>query len=188
MNEFVYKLNLPPLSEILIDSAKNSLFNETNDLSFGRNVSILRYLTNEWVKPEWLTFNNYNWNHILYFYKKNSSGFVHLDGKNIKHQPHHPCVWGINWIYGNDGIMEYWLMKDILPMRNQPNDNNDRIICIPIKKPYRVYHMTEGAYLVNASFPHKATCQSERYAFSLRDNTCVENWDTVITNFKNYII
>ena len=181
MNEFVYKLNLPPLSEILIDSAKNSLFNETND-------SVLRFLTNEWVKPEWLTFNNYNWNYILYFYKNNSSGFVHLDGKNIKYQPHHPCVWGINWIYGNGGIMEYWLMEDILPLSNQPNDNVDRIICTPIKKPYRTYHMTEGAYLVNASFPHKATGQSGRYAFSLRDNTCIENWDTVITNFKNYII
>lgn len=181
MNEFVYKLNLPPLSEILVDSAKNSLFNETAGDS-------LRVLTNECVKPEWLTFNNYNWNYILCFYKNNSSGVIHIDGTNTKYQPHNPCFWGINWIYGNSGIMEYWSMEDISPLNALPEPNVSRIVCTSIKKPYRRYHMAEGAYLVNASFPHKATGQSGRYAFSLRDNTCIENWDTVITNFKNYII
>ena len=180
MNDFVYKLNLPVLSEILVDSAKNSLFNETNHL-------VIRFLTTEWIKSEWLTFNNYNWDRILYFYKDNSSGVIHIDGKDIKHQPHHPCVWGINWISGNNGIMEYWLVEDIFPLSNQPNDNVDRIIYTSIKKPYRTYHMTEGAYLVNASLPHKATGQSGRYAFSLRDSKCRETWDTVINNFKSYI-
>jgi hypothetical protein len=48
--------------------------------------------------------------------------------------------------------------------------------------------MCEGAYLVNASIPHKATGESKRHVLSLRNNTCIETWDTVVDKFKNYII
>jgi hypothetical protein len=180
MNEFVYRLNLPPLSEILLDSAKNSLFNEKPDEVIGH-----RYLSTSFIKPEWLTFNNYNWNLILYFYKNNHSGTIHIDGEKIA-QPHEQCVWGINWIYGNSGSMEYWLMEDIIPIVNY--NYKDRILCKTDKKPYRTYHMPEGAYLVNASFPHNATSEAKRYALSLRDDSCKETWDAVVNKFKDYIV
>jgi hypothetical protein len=180
MKEFVYHLNLPPLTDILLESAKDKLFNEKSDL-------IYRHLTTDCVKTEWLSFNNYNWNYILYFYKNNSSGFIHFDGKEIL-QPDEKAVWGINWIYGNSGIMEYWRMEDIFPPMINHGDPNNRTICKSIRPPFRTYHMSEGVYLVNASFPHNATGNAGRYAFSLRDNTCRETWDTVVDKFKNYII
>ena len=180
MNEFVYKLNLPPLTEILLDTAKNSLFNEKSSL-------VYKYLKTDCVKPEWLSFNNYAWDTILFFYKSDASGLIHIDGKNISNLEERP-IWGINWIYSGNSIMEYWRMEDIITPIINPLDTNNRTICKSFKKPYRTYDMPEGVYLVNASFPHKATGFGKRYAFSLRDNTCTETWDTVVSNFKNYIV
>ena len=61
MNEFVYRLNLPPLTDILLN--KDILYNEE------KYDTIYRQLTTDCIKPEWLTFNNYNWNSVLYFIK-----------------------------------------------------------------------------------------------------------------------
>ena len=179
MNEFVYRLNLPPLTDILLN--KDILYNEE------KYDTIYRQLTTDCIKPEWLTFNNYNWNSVLYFYKNNSSGVIHMDKNDRSHLPHKPCVWGINWIYNNSGIMEYWPLADIL---HQVVDAKNKFItvCYSNKKPHSTYHMTEGAYLVNASLPHKATGESKRSALSLRDTTCNETWDTIVDKFKNYII
>ena len=179
MNEFVYRLNLPPLTDVLLN--KDILYNEE------KYDTIYRQLTTDCIKPEWLTFNNYNWNSVLYFYKNNSSGIIHLDRNDRSHLPHNPCVWGINWIYNNNGIMEYWPIEDIL---HQTLDTRSKYItvCYSDKEPHRTYHMTEGAYLVNASLPHKATGESKRRALSLRDTTCNETWDEVVDKFKNYII
>lgn len=180
MNEFVYKLNLPPLLEILLDSAKDTLFNTKNNLAYF-------YVNTDCVKPEWLQFNNYNWNSILLFYKNNSSGLIHIDGKNSIDPLEQP-TWGINWIHGGQGVMDYWNMEDVLPPTFNPNGPKDRIICHPMRESSRTYHMSEGAYLVNASFPHKASGNAGRYAFSLRDTTSTDSWDTVVNNFKQYII
>lgn len=177
MNEFVYKLNLPLLPEILLDSAKKSLFNQTRDsFCYLKPLNI--------VKPEWLTVNSYNWNNILHFYKNNTTGVIHMDDKDVLNQAW--SNWGINWIHGNSGIMEYWLLQDVV-LPSVSNDKVDRIVCTTAKKPHRTYYMSEGAYLVNASFPHRATALGSRYAFSLRDTTCFETWDTVVDKFKNYI-
>jgi hypothetical protein len=181
MNEFVYKLNLPPLPEILSDFAKDSLFNETKDRTY-------RFVNIDCVKPEWLTFNNYNWDTARLFYKKNVKGNIHIDGKKIITPQDNYVNWGINWIHNGNCVMEYWLFEDVdvLPKKDILKDIHH--LCKTTKPPYRTYQMPEGAYLVNTSYPHNATGISNRYGFSLRDSRYSENWDTVVNNFKNYII
>ena len=180
MNELVYKLDLPPLTGILTDFAKDSLFNETKDRTY-------RYVDpTSCVKPEWLTFNNYNWDTSLLFYKNNTSSNIHIDGKKLLTEQHNFANWGINWIHNGNCIMEYWLIEDVDVLPRTIKDIHYR--CETNKSSYRTYQISEGAYLVNTSYPHKVTGFSNRYAFSLRDSRYSQTWDTVVNNFKNYII
>jgi hypothetical protein len=187
MTEFVYKLNLPPLTEILLDSAKTELFNAKNNAEHSHLEKLSYYL-----KPEWLTFNGITWNFVSFFYKSNYTGLIHIDEQTRVHQLHERANWGINWIHGGSGIMEYWLPEDIIFSIPQEDEtgNYKRIQCSTTKAPYRTYNMSPGAYLVNASVPHRATGYTGRYAFSVRDN-CEKNimtWNAVVDLFKDHII
>ena len=56
--------------------------------------------------------------------------------------------------------------------------------------------MTTGAYLVNATIPHRATAYNERIVLSVRPNRMGEqgillwnkSWDDIVDMFKEYIV
>lgn len=187
MTEFVYKLNLPPLTEILLDTAKEKLFNAKHEAEHSHITDLKSYL-----KPEWLTFNGITWNIVSFFYKSNYTGLIHIDEQVRAHLPHERSSWGINWIHGGSGILEYWLPEDIIFSPPETDETGDykRIQCSTNKPPYRTYNMSPGAYLVNASIPHRATGYEGRYAFSLRDNAekTIKTWNTVVEMFSPYIV
>jgi len=176
MLEFMYKLNLPPLDEILTENGKKELF-------VGKNTTIYKqYDPKDLLKSEWLKWRNIEWDFVNFFYKPNHRGFIHIDG---------PGVWGINWIHNGFGLMEYWQPEDVTILEPEPDEiNSIRSECFTNKKPYKIYNVSPGAYLTNAILPHRATGIMGRYALSLRcykSDTWVP-WDQAIIKFKDLFI
>ena len=64
MLEFMYRLNLPPLDEILTDQGKSELL-------IGKDISLYsQHHPKELIKPQWLNLEGIEWDFINFFYKK----------------------------------------------------------------------------------------------------------------------
>ena len=173
MSEFIYKLNLPPLDEILTEQGKEELL-------IGKNETLYKqYHPKELIKPEWLTWQGLNWDFVNFFYKNNYQGIIHIDG---------PGVWGINWIYNGYGTMEYWLPEDVIQFPAEADDiGSKRSKCFTDKKPFKVYTTTPDAYLTDASVPHRPSGYNGRYAFSLRCYSNPISWEEAKFKFKDFL-
>lgn len=179
MIKCVYKLNAPPLADILKPGIIDTEFPNSNTFLYSGHRAV------DFLKPEYLNWHNFLWNSIALFYKPNGHrGNIHTDTV-IDDNP-----WGINWIMGGHGVMEYWDSSTITG-KVVTKDIKDYAICQynTIQRPDAVYSMTEGAYLVNGAQPHRATGFKNRYAFSLR---CISRfnmkWDDVVKEFSDIII
>jgi hypothetical protein len=175
--EYIYKLNLPPLTDILQEGVAEKIFNG-GDSSFKRV-----YDPQQIIKSEWLTWNDIQFNHIDFFYKNNFVGIVHVDAEH---------AWGINWIHNGLGKLEYWLPNDITKVGNELDAlGSPRCRYIANTPPIKRYTTPPGAYLVNAGIPHLASGKNGRYALSLRSRHPQNQslrWDDVVTKFKHLII
>jgi hypothetical protein len=176
MNEFLYKVNLPPLTDFLLDSAAEKLF-VGQDKSFHKT-----YKPIELLKPEYLLWKSYSWDFVNFFYKTNGyKGHIHIDGGYGN--------WGLNWIYGGTGIMEYWLPENVTILPIQPDDIGGKIIkCVTDNPPDKVYNTTPGAYLIKTSTPHRATGFNGRHAFSLRATKQNTSWEKAVSSFSDLFI
>lgn len=176
MTEFVYKLNAPPITDILLESVAEKLF-VGGDLSYHRSYNNLTKL----IKPEYLSWKNYNWNFINLFYKtKGIPGWIHIDGYG---------GWGVNWIHGGHGRMEYWLPENVEIMPPEVDDIGGQIVkCKTSASPDKIYVMTPGAYLINAWVPHRAAGFNNRHALSLRATKDTSTWEEVVNNFTDLIL
>lgn len=174
MEELVYKLNLPPLTDILLPGAAERIFVPDS------NSVHRHYDPVELVKPEWLEFNGFKWDFVNFFYKNNHVGFLHSDG---------PTVWGINWVHGGSGSLQYWRPEDTTTTMDFCAMGHRRFRHESVKPPYLTYDTPPGAYLVNAIVPHVASGFAGRYAFSLRVyKQKAIPWPEVIERFKEYIV
>lgn len=175
MNDFLYKLNAPPITDFLLESAAEKLF-VGQDKNFHKT-----FKATELLKPEYLGWNNYNWNFINFFYKTNGyKGHIHIDGYG---------GWGVNWIVGGHGTMEYWLPDHVEILPSRTDDIGGQVItCIPHTPPDKVYVTTPGAYLINADVPHRGTGFGRRHAFSLRDTKTSMSWNEVVNTFTDLIL
>jgi hypothetical protein len=171
MSEYVYQLDLPPLDEILTESGRAELL-------VGQDKPIYRqYHPKGLVKPEWLTWAGIEWDFVNFFYKNNHVGVIHIDG---------PGVWGINWIHGGYGVMEYWLPEDVI--ESEPEYDmigSRRTVCTAVKDPIKVYKTLPGAYLTDASIPHRPSGYDGRYAFSLRCYSNTVTWADAVVKFQH---
>ena len=172
--EYMYKLDLPPLDEILSDEGKAEL------LVGDQAAMYKQYHPKEVIKPEWWNWAGIEWDYVAFFYKNNHKGVVHVDG---------PGVWGINWIYNGYGVMEYWLLEDVeeQPVSLDPIGST-RNVCIAKTDPIKVYKTFPGAYLTNAEVPHRPSGFNGRYAFSLRCRYGKMTWEDAITKFQHLFI
>ena len=174
MLEFMYRLNLPPLDEILTDQGKAELL-------IGKDATLYsQHHPKDLLKPEWLTWAGIEWDFVNFFYKNSYQGIIHVDG---------PGVWGINWIYNGHGTMEYWLPEDVeqLPAEYD-NIGSRRSECTAKADPIKVYTTLPGAYLTDASFPHRPSGYNGRYAFSLRCYSKNISWQEAVDKFKHLMI
>lgn len=177
--EYVYQLNLPPLLEVL----KKDLIKDINDDS----TVILRIKPQDYFNDEILKLKNLNWDRCTCFKKTHTMGPIHIDSVNNTN-----LIWGINWIHGEPGHMEYWddwssldqkLIFDVAGLPRLDMKPNG-----PATKIYPT--VSNGVYLVNASVPHRANNYSfnVRYAISLRARTSGLDWPQIIDLFSDLII
>ena len=172
--EYMYKLDLPPLDQILSDEGKAEL------LVGDQAAMYKQYHPRELVKPEWLNWAGIEWDFVNFFYKNNHTGVIHVDGRR---------VWGINWIYNGYGVMEYWRPEDVNELVEEGDIiGSSRIVCIPNKDPVKVYTTLPGAYLTNAEIPHRPSGFDGRYAFSLRCRNKRITWNDAVANFQHLFI
>lgn len=167
----MYKLDLPPLDQILTDKGKA-------DLLTGKDVSLYsQHHPAGLIKPEWLNWEGIEWNFVNFFYKPDRVGMIHVDG---------PGVWGINWIYNGYGTMEYWRPEDVTILEAEYDEvDSKRSECLSDKPPIKVYSTMPGAYLTNAFTPHRASGRMGRYAFSLRCYNTSITWDEAVLKFQH---
>lgn len=167
----MYKLNLPPLDEILSDEGRAKLF-------VGKDEYLYQlYNPKEILKPEWFKLDDIEWNSALFFYKNNSTGILHIDV---------PGVWGINWIYQGHGTMEYWTHGGVEFITTEPDaKGNTLTTCTAIKAPIKIYETPPGVYLTDASYPHRASGYAGRYALSLRCYSNLTSWDYAVNKFQH---
>lgn len=178
--EYVYKLNLPSIEDILLPGKYNEMFVETS----AKHTMVSPHPFS-FLKPEYITVNNYTFDGSFLIYKTDGqSGWIHDDGKT---------AWAVNYIVNGIAEMRYYdrsrlskpkLVKDTVGIL-RPVYRDD----ITIESDRR-YMMPDGIYLVRTDQPHLAMGHQKRYCLSLRaiDEQKVLPWETVVESFKPYII
>ena len=183
MTEYVYKLNLPPITDMLLDSAKSKIF-------IGKEQAIHRsFDVKDVLKPEWLNFKSIPWADFILFYKPDFLGTIHADDHDRIRSMDEECVWGINFIHGGSGVMEYWAPEDMDVLKVVPDVVGTYNVRCETSKPARkTYHTGPGAYLVNASQIHRVRGIGKRYALVLRPKGPVGfTWSKLIDHFSDLI-
>ena len=181
--EYCYKLNLPSLNEVLIDFEKDivSLNQSIKPIYFSKK-------SDKMIKTNWLNFNNIPWCTVMVFYKPHGFiGRAHTDSINGA------SAWGINWISGGSGTIEFWDSNKILKptivtdsVGYKIEDYDKSVKDVPADK---TYIQDQGVYLINGSGPHRATGFDNRVCVSLRSFANYHmTWSEVIEKFNKYII
>ena len=178
--EYCYRLNLPPLTDVLREDAFEILNQQHSVQVVNRVYSPL----DEIWKQEWMTIANYTFTNIFYFFRSNHTGKPHTDVIDPSLN-----IWGINWIWGGESILDIWNINDPSTYTTIVNEKMNAIwydFSIPPEKSYK---MEPGAYLVNVRNPHRAIGFGDRHCFSLRSRTSYHiPWETVVESFKSHII
>ena len=180
--EYIYRLNLPPLEQVLLDHDRDIV-----PMNGSLKPLYVVKKSKDLFKQEWLTFLGLDWDRVLVFYKPNGYiGRTHIDDINNP-------VWGINWISGGTGIIEYWDSNKIEEPETT-HDTNGYVIkdydkCVKNITAHKSYVQNQGVYLVNAGFPHRATGYDNRVCVSLRtENESGISWHEIVDKFKDYIV
>jgi hypothetical protein len=190
----VYELNLPPIDELFIDS-----FQLYDDAHLKHNFIGEENLSTV-IKQEWHTFNNYQWNLLMYFKKSNIVGHIHTD-INTWPEVTDLTVWGINWCYDDTRTMQYWDWNHVSHIGETESftNNTNTGSVVPTKgiapkfnpntDPDETYYLLPNkAYLVCTSLPHRAIGQGLGRAFSYRSTTHNLEWNKVVESFQQYIV
>lgn len=176
--DFLYHLNIDP-PERVIES-----FNKLNNQEF--NSTVIHSSLNETINENYHRYLGLNWNNVSIHIKTSGViGSIHRDNwknKNLE-------IWAINWVWGSDGIMNYWTKDQVTELDLKKDDSGQyRINCSTNYHPYKSYHTPTGAYLVNISEFHQVNNigKSTRFAVSLRcDSSRLRTWKNAVDYFKN---
>jgi hypothetical protein len=189
MNEYVYKLNLPDIADVVIslDYIKNLVPQDF------QGSQIFYPEPREIFKSEWLTYKNLEWDYVSLFIRtEKQQSVLHRDN------PHSPgsLHWGINWVLGEDSVMEYWDDDKIIDQKVINDLGGKTTVKITADQtPSKQYTLSTGVYLVNASAPHRVTnlTDERRIAISLRSKKFrYENpsvvWRDIVEMFRDEIL
>ena len=179
--EYVYQLNLPSLETIF----KKNVIKAVDRCP----VPILKINPAEFFNDRILKIKNLNWNHGIVFKKHVLyRGPIHIDGYGNMVDK---LVWGINWVHGGNGGMEYW-ENDYEQALTYDLASLPRLDIKTNKPADKIYPTISGkVYLINASIPHLAYNSSaylNRYAVSIRDMDASFTWNQVVDLFSDLII
>jgi hypothetical protein len=182
--EYLYKLNLPPITDLVLESAKEKIF-------LGTSAPIHKSLrVQDTIKPEWLNFKQVPWRDLIIFYKPDFLGTIHADDWEKIRTLDEQCVWGINFIHGGSAVMEYWEAEDMDSIQKVADGvGTYNMRCVTSKPARKTYTLGPGAYLVNASAIHRVRGVGKRYAIVMRPNGPAGfTWPTLIDHFSDLII
>lgn len=188
--EYVYELDLPPIHDVFVE---NFIGFDDDDLITNYQF---RYDIDNILKLEWCKFRNIPWNFLLYFKKDNSPGDIHTDIELQYLKPGlmekmHP--WGINWVWGGDGLFEYWNFSDVNFFQmatGSLNGGQGKVqMFTTSKQPCKTYPMyKDKVYLVNGGLPHRATGFSGRKLLTLRSHLMsFRTWEKTVLDFTDLI-
>lgn len=202
MEQLIYRLNLPSLSDCLANGVKDQYFN--SDLKSYHNGLIN---PKSFLKKEYQIINNIPLTNIMIWKRIDEiPGLPHTDMANKS------LVWAINWIENGYGLMEYWDVDEInsenikvihpWDEKNRPENTNYSVYVFETLKPAKwVYFLSPGAYLVNTTQIHRATGFKERYCVSCRSDRWINNfkhlnldqlknikWNSIVDIFRDKII
>lgn len=188
MNEYVYKLNLPNIDKVLKSFEEVKRLVSTNFTG----SKIFYPDPADIFNSEWLNYKGLEWDYVSVFIRAGKeTSIIHRDNPLSSNALH----WGINWIWGEESVMEYWT----------DDDSFERKIIVDIggsptlkmrtdRTPDKQYNMTTAVYLINASVPHRVRNLSDelRIAISLRSKKFrYENpktsWQAIIDKFQDVI-
>ena len=187
----LYELNLPPFREIVLPTFKG--FDDDN---LSMNYLELNNIS-EFIKPEYLDILNLSWDTMLYFKKSNLTGSIHTDLPIDNYLANmNKTNFGINWITDGDGKIEFWDTDEVNAVGIAPGPINNPTInkvlrFMPKCPPSKSYSIQKDkVYLINASYPHRATGYANRKCYAMRPTIGLKNipWDEVVNMFDNYII
>ena len=197
MSEFVYQLNLPPITDMLLDGInENMLAPLARKADWGSFFIYESMLATSIIKPEYLNINGFEFTKAILFYKsKGKLGRIHRDTSNLG-----ITDWCINWIHGGFGILEYWDEEDLvneevillIDEQGYPTpvySIKDYTSLVPARKTYTT--TSPNAYLLNTSEIHRPTAWGGRWAISLRTKilpNCNMSWDDIVERFKHLIV
>ena len=182
-SEQQYELNLPAFSQITLPT-----FNGFGDDHLPFNYMRLDKIDHIF-KPEYLNLLNLDWCKLSYFKKTNFSGALHSDAIVPE-----DLMFGINWIDGGDGIMEFYDHAEVAVdgiTDGSLNKDNWGVVTKykPIRAPSKQYVMKNNkAYLVNVSTIHRAIGIGSRKCYSLRTDDRHIPWDEIVKLFNNLIV
>jgi hypothetical protein len=179
--ELVYKLKG---LDYLFDKIKPSFF------SGPIPSTVNRYFVGEvrdFFDAEFFDIQGHRWSSCAYLRKTDGNvGDIHSDVIKDTSLCH-----AINIIWSGYTFMEFW---DINKPENKPTSivNGQRSIRVYSHITWPAdysYHMDRGIYLVNASGPHRATCQGDRHLFSIRSPGNFHlKWEQVLDDFKDLLV
>ena len=185
--EYVYKLNLKSAEEIVksvveLEHLDNDKYDRSSPFGF-----ITYPDPNQILKPEYRHYLNFYWNQATLNYKgPKNQGSLHKDNWRDPRQ----LIWAVNWVWGDDSIIEYWENDLIKESKITPDGGGSyRIQAYTDREPTKIYSMPTGVYLLNASVYHRATNigNNTRFALSLR---CIPNmfnsWEAIVNHFEKY--
>lgn len=187
-DELVYELKLPPFEEVVLPTFKG--FND-DDKSINY---LLLYNIENYIKPEYCSLLNLDWYKMLYFKKSDCAGSIHTDldikdpYKFLSDDMYDNCF-GINWISGGAGKIEFWDKCEV-DINNMVTAYDGKQVLSFTQKtsPSKSYVMQENkAYLVNASYPHRATGSLNRKCYSIRTLTENRSWSEILKLFNKLI-
>lgn len=186
----IYKLDLPPLEDCILDDAFNQYIRNNNSNITNDSYRVTR--PKSFFKSEYLNLKDLPWSEVLIFLKTGGIPSVtHTD--NI--HPTNGTSWGVNWIYGGVNLSEYWSLDDF--------NKEDITFVTNGTSYYSVYHVPStvrlpaprlryilkpGAYLVNTTAVHRITGFQNRYCVSYRATGKRLSWDQVTGMFSDLIV
>jgi hypothetical protein len=179
--ELVYRLKG---LDYLFDKIKPSFF--TGPIP---DTTVNRYYTGQvkdFFDAEFFDIQGQRWTSCAYLRKTTGNvGTIHSDVADNQSLCH-----AINIIWSGHTFMEFW---NINKPENQPSSinkgqRNIRVYDHITWPADYSYHMEKGIYLVNASGPHRATCQGDRHLFSIRAPGHFHlKWEQILEDFKDLI-
>ncbi len=186
MLEYIYKLNLPPLKNVVNINKLNDIISMTESF---KNIHLL-YPAEEIFLKDFLNIKDFNFQTASIFKKLNYTGVIHTDDQDTLKDENENPVWGINWVYNGISEIEYWERDKIEFFYKDENTiDSYHIMCKSKFPPSQQYLLSvDHPYLTNASIPHRATGHGARFLISLRTNSWTHPWPKLVDIFNDLII